>query len=577
MSYQETMRIVRGSQRYVGSQDKDLLIPYSLENTTRNIIEGDRNLVLNLQDQYFREREASYIYRLYGKIRPLVQNVISGCTYDPTFMSNNLYYDPIPLSDGDSVACGYPSTDFFRFLTYTGLTSAHMYSELESSRENWYICQSYVYNHNSQVPMTYYYDNEIVGSEKGVSFVSGDGIPFHVKNVKIQGKSALQLVCPVDHGLNMGEHIILQNSVTVSSVNTNLITTINNSNELPIFSLGDQTYDSEKKLINIILNGQSQVFNDGDVGVFVRLIDPQNRNETTSQYYVHEHKVITSPENYELDNCAFESGLYSKKFKSFQANNSPPYGVSHTVIKEDNNSYLWNFNNDLDVSDYNDNLGRPLSELYLSIFSVNETFLWKTRTGGNCAGLGWSWNFKPDGKVDPYPNTFTEGNLRTPYNLPQSGDTFTGAFVEYNQWELEEIILSEIYHKLTFNDVETNGTIFFDPGTDFSTFSEVKGGYKYQPHHRIPILEKSNTISVNKNYQLVPEYATYSNYEELWRWRDNLPIGFFETQINGVEYPFVNGAHYPYTTIDFKITPIVIDKDYVTQPIIQLPTIDDCE
>ena len=60
MGYQETMRIVRGSQRYVGSQDKDLMIPYNLENTTRTIIEGDRNLVLNLQDQYFREREASY-------------------------------------------------------------------------------------------------------------------------------------------------------------------------------------------------------------------------------------------------------------------------------------------------------------------------------------------------------------------------------------------------------------------------------------------------------------------------------------------------------------------------------------
>ena len=569
------MRIVRGSQRYVGSQDKDLMIPYNLENTTRTIIEGDRNLVLNLQDQYFRERETSYIYRLYGKIRPLVANVISGCSYDPIFMSYNLYYDPIPLSDGDSVACGYPSADFFKFLTYTGLTSAHMYSELESSRENWYIAQSYVHNHNSQIPMEYYYDKQTSGAEKGVSFLASDGIPFHVKNVKIQGKEALQLVCPVDHGLNMGEYIVLQNTVT--SINTNLITTINSNNELPVFSLGDQTYGSESKLINIILNGESQVFNDGDVGVFVRLIDPQNRTETTSQYYVHEHRIISTSENYELDNCAFESGLYSKKFKSFQANNSPSDGVAHTVTKEDTNSYLWNFNNDLDVSDYTDNLGRPLSDLYLTILAVNESFLWKTKAGGNCAGLGWSWNFTPDGKVDPYPNTITESNLRTPYNLPQSGDTFTGAFVEYNQWELQERIISEAYHKLTFNDIETNGMLFFDPGVDFSTFSEIKGGYKYQPHHRIPIIEKSNTISVSKNYQLVPEYATYSTYEELWRWRDTLPIGFFETQINGVDYPFVNGAHYPYTTIDFKIVPIVIDKDYVPQPIIQFPTLDDCE
>ena len=284
MGYQETIRIVRGSQKYVGSQDKDLFIPYSLENSTRTMIEGDRNLVLNLQDQYFREREDSNIYRLYGKLKPMVENIISGCTYDPIFMSNNLYYDPIPLSDGDSVACGYPSADFFKFLTYTGLTSAHMYSELESTRENWYICQSYVDSHNNQIPMEYYYDKETTGLEKGVSFMASDGIPFYVKNVKIQGKSALQLVCPVDHGLNMGEYIILQNTVSVVSINSGLVTTINNSNELPVFSLGDQTYGSESKLINIILNGQSQIFNDGDVGVFLRLIDPQNRTETTSQY-----------------------------------------------------------------------------------------------------------------------------------------------------------------------------------------------------------------------------------------------------------------------------------------------------
>ena len=55
MGYQDTMRIVRGSQRYIGSQDKNLMVPYALNTTTRNIIQNDRNLVLNLQDQYNRD------------------------------------------------------------------------------------------------------------------------------------------------------------------------------------------------------------------------------------------------------------------------------------------------------------------------------------------------------------------------------------------------------------------------------------------------------------------------------------------------------------------------------------------
>ena len=68
MRNNEILRIVRGSQRYVGAQDNDVRIPYTLESTNKTIIQGNRNLVLNLEDQYFREREESTTYRLYGKI-----------------------------------------------------------------------------------------------------------------------------------------------------------------------------------------------------------------------------------------------------------------------------------------------------------------------------------------------------------------------------------------------------------------------------------------------------------------------------------------------------------------------------
>ena len=66
-------------------------------------------------------------------------------------------------------------------------------------------------------------------------------------------------------------------------------------------------------------------------------------------------------------------------------------------------------------------------------------------------------------------------------------------------------------------------------------------------------------------------------YEGLFRWRDILPIGFYESEINGVDYPFVNGAHYPYTNLIFNIKPIIVDKDYTELPFLTLPTYDDCE
>ena len=198
MGFQETFRLLRGSQKYVGAQDINMSIPYTLETTTRNIIEGDRNLVLNLPDQYDREREESYIYRLYGKINPTVSNVISGCSYDDIMMSYNLYYDPIPLSDTEAVACGYPCTTFFDFITNTQLTSSHNYKELNSYKDNWVIYESYIHSHSHNVAMSWQFDSK---TPNNGSFNSGDGIPFYIKNVKIQGKDCLQCICEVEHGL----------------------------------------------------------------------------------------------------------------------------------------------------------------------------------------------------------------------------------------------------------------------------------------------------------------------------------------------------------------------------------------
>lgn len=582
MRNNEILRIVRGSQRYVGAQDNNLLLPYNLENTTRTLIEGNRNLVLNLEDQYFREREESSTYRLYGKINPLTQNLISGCSYElDTFIANNLYYYPIPASSAETIACGYPSNQFFTFIPSTALTSSHTYAEMKAYQDNWVIYESYI---KSTIP-DYTMEHRVISANTdggtsyntlGISFESGDGIPFHCKNVNIQGKQAIQFICAVEHGLLENEYIVIQTGATVIPLGmTNQITTINNTTQLPVFSFGDGYANTEKKVFNILLQDSTQVVGEYDMGVFKRLIDPQNINETLSQYYVHSHEILTKPKDYNLDKAGFELGIYSRIQKNFPAQKSPPNGIEHIVVKDEYPSFLWNFNNDLDVSDYSDNLGRPLMDLYLSVFVVNEPRMWETLYG--CpVRVGWDWNFIPNGIEDPYLDNSTEPNLTTPWNLPQSGDTFAGAFVEYNEWELTERILSEVYHKLTFNNVETNGFSFYDrdegPGGE-----AIKGGYYYQPHNRIPIRKQSEAISVHRNFEFVAEYATYSMYEGLFRWRELLPIGFYESETNGVDYPFVNGAHYPYTNLIFNIRPILIDKDYTSPPTLTLPKYDDCE
>ena len=127
--------------------------------------------------------------------------------------------------------------------------------------------------------------------------------------------------------------------------------------------------------------------------------------------------------------------------------------------------------------------------------------------------------------------------------------------------------MSEVFHRLTFNNNLINSG---------GTGDVIQEGYYYPPHHTVPIRKHSNSIVTYKDYRFVPAYATFSQYENLWRWRSILEIGFFDEETNGVDYPFVNGHHYTYKNINFFIKPD-INKSALTDEIIGPLSADDCE
>ena len=116
MTYQNDIRVLRGSQKYKGSLDKDITIPTPLEQTSRMLIETERNAVLNLNEQYYKERDESTTYRVYGKLKPLVDNVVSGETNDPLMLGFQTYYMPPTQSSVNTNGTGYPSISFLIFL-----------------------------------------------------------------------------------------------------------------------------------------------------------------------------------------------------------------------------------------------------------------------------------------------------------------------------------------------------------------------------------------------------------------------------------------------------------------------------
>lgn len=209
------------------------------------------------------------------------------------------------------------------------------------------------------------------------------------------------------------------------------------------------------------------------------------------------------------------------------------------------------FNEDIDVSDLTDNLGRPLSELYLSIIKtegddVNGPFNGFTdvKSGIEIPYMSEiqatnSQAFKTvipdirrihDGITSP---TLSHSPLEFNVNIGLNG--FFGDVVEYNKFRCKETILGEVHHRFNTTDRVGNGSVAQGPRQE---------GYYYKAHHQIRIRNFSPYIEQGDlSTDGIPDYA-----EDLgdgrWLWRDLLSIGYNEGQEDPVNYPFLNGAHY---------------------------------
>ena len=455
-----------------------------------------------------------------------------------------------------------------------GPTPPGNYSELTSFQDNWSTAISYVYSADTQQVLRYYSDYD---TSSYIDFLSGDGIPFELTLTGDSGQQIATFTCAVPHNLKAGR---IYTTTTEPSFGRNHYTfwwgkcnigysyTIRQSDISTTCSwrdyiksrfLGTTIAGTENHVFNINLVGNpvaGSINLNNNVGTFKRITNPDNLPETTSQYYIHQHKIISNPNDYSLYRTGFELGIFPRKGRIFQARRTPE-NITKVVLKEEFTSYLWNCNLDIDREMYYDNLNRPISDLYLTILTTNRNYMWDFTPSP--AGYGWGWNFRHTGKVDPYiDNTVSPTNIVQPNTngatLSVKGDIFRGAFVEYNPYELKEYIISEIGHVLKFQS-NTLMTSVHDPG------QPIKSKYKYQPHHRIPLRKFSETIVSKEDFDVTPQYSRYLKSEGVHRWRPILPIGFYEElgnkRVHGVRYPYLNDAHYPYLGIEFTIEPLL--------------------
>jgi hypothetical protein len=596
MGNRQDTRVILGSLRYKSAPDTTLLFNVPLIQTAKENIEFDRNIDVNLEQVFDDERQKSDIIRPTCKFSLLFQNAYSGFTNYPPF-ENNLYY--LNSSTAAAAACGlgnpdtiswtglpqYNEFDFIRtdynVSGYTQPPNEHLnFITQSASSYNWNFFVSYGYENDYMKQMT------ATDKKTGLimNWVAGDGIPFIIENTVYNGRNTVSFRCPVKHGMSVGEYVKLSFSY-------------NGTDLFQIDSLGVGTFGSDEYVFNIIDVGYlGTTFSNGTMGTSKRVILNTQEQDTISTYYVRRNKILTESENAVLVKAGFEQNIFGEK-KKYESSGFTPDHVARVSIKEGSQSYTLSFNKDVRVNPIRDNQKRPITELFFTVI-YKGYFGWMfgiPNGGGGYHGLKQGWDFNLPLNSSGLPNSwwsnanstsetgFPIGSYTTPVSSGygpaggqitftyieslKEGDVIDGDCCEWNDYDQKERVVSNIYHKLRFNPFSFR--IGPSPVNQF--------GYYYQPHHVLTTRVYSDYIEDGdfKNVVGIPDYAHFSTTKNLFIWRDLYPYGFVDSAGLGVQYPFLNGVHYPYKNIIFRIIPE--GTNYKEQTIIAEPITDNCE
>jgi hypothetical protein len=560
--------LIPSGLRYKGAPSIDEEISLTLEEQSQQITEYDRTSTLNLAEVYDDERQSCNIFRPTFKVTYLYDNTYTGTTGYLPFQYNLFYTDPLN-SKQSGLWRGFPQYyefDFYR----PNVGDGHIQYKAKSAYTyNWMYYLTYPYENDSNKQLTYYST-----TNNDINWVASSGIPFSISNRSSNGNGFVSFICIAPHGLTSGEYVELS-------------LTYRGSNIFQVSSIGNGLFGSDKYVFNLFNIGfTGGTFNNGTTGTFKRVINPDNLVETKSKYYVKKYKVITNLTDLAVTKAGFEKNVFAEE-KKLEFSSITPNNVTRISQKTSSNTYDITSNYDLDFAGLYDNQKRPLNEISLTI--VNKGYSGYFNQPLNGIGLKQGWEFNLTKDTNPYWDlnnqksnttipvsayTLTNGDRKTFfYNLDlKIGDIMDGDFCEWNDYEQTERVVSAYYHKIKYNQS------VFQTTNNFSTNSP---GFYYKPHNTMVLKVFSDYIETAALGLIdnVPSYSFFSTEDQEFRWRDIYTYGFIDDLKRGVDYPFLNTAHYPYTQVIFRLIPEGINYndnldgfDFALKPLI-----DECE
>jgi hypothetical protein len=556
--------VVKPDLRYKSAPNTDISLQTEILQTQSEVIDYDRTVSLNLITVFDGERQKSTSFRPTIKISYIYENNLIGFT-DYVIFRDNLYYINPETSVINGIWSGLPTYQEFEFIRTDVDNKQLPFVAKSASSYNWSIVMSYPYENNHTVPMQYYFTN-------GTSlnpWLSGDGIPFSITQGSDNGFPVIQFTSPVSHGLTEGEWVEL----SISYDTTNLF---------QVYSLGNGTIGSNTYIFNLANVGYTgTTFNSGSQGIFKRIIDINNSGETKSKYYVRMHKVITNETDSIITNNGFELNAF-QDLGFYQFSSLTPNNVGKVVNFQSSKTYNVTMARDLNINNQLDNNKKPVTQIFAS-FQFNGYMGWF-----NQLRKGWKFNMSP-GNTNPWWSQTNNNSLEDvqtsgysrlqsgvtynfTVNLPRnSGDTMYGDWCEWNDSEQAERVISSYMNKMTYYSKAFNTS----PANNSNP-----NGYYYQTHYPITLKVFSDyTETAGANLvEGVPNYAYFSNNLKQFIWRDIYTYGYIDSLGRGVDYPFLNESHYPFTNIPFRLYPEGASFDISSlYQVVAQPLIDGCE
>jgi hypothetical protein len=558
--------IIPSRLQFKSAPSIDQQVNLELSQTQEELTQFVRNTSLNLSQLYDDERQTCEVFRPTFKLQYLYDNTLTGTTEYIPFL-NNLYYVNPEQSSVSSVWRGYPQYyefDFFR----PRITDYHFdYSPESAYTYNWTYYLTYPSTNDGSVTMQGTYSGQTI------QWNAEEGIPFIISSSSEGGFNIISFQCLMSHGLAPFESVELSFDYDGDTI-------------FEVLSLGNDNYGSSDFVFNIINPGYTgNTFFNGRMGTFKRVSNPSNL-ETRSKYYVRKNRVLFTQNEVDVTKTGFELNPFNNQ-KKLEFSSITPNQQTRVSMKTSSNTYDVTLKKDLILSGITDNRNRPVGEIFLSV--VNKGYSGYFNKSFNGVGLkrGWGFNLTKDVStwwsdnnqysftnipVNSY--TKTNGTTETFYynqNL-KVGDLLDGDFCEWNDYEQVERVISPLIHKIKFNQ---------DVFKTESTPNPNAMGYYYVPHVPLTLRVFSDYVETapQNNSENIPSYAFYSTIDQEFRWREPYLYGEFDNLDRGVNYPYLNRAHYPYRDYVFRLIPegtnyqdILGGLNISTQP-----AVDDCE